>query len=595
MVPPTVEEVAEEAGPAIENILTHLACYGCLPSDSEIEKLEVSGPLRKYAILSMGIAGFQSLAGLPETGLFDIETANHFNRPHCHSNCNRSGGTVNSAYAEGYTNRNKKTITYCFNEYSGQLSVREIRDVFEKAFKDWENLLKIPITFIEVAPHPGKGNIRISWANSGGGGQSGPVFVSYPPPNGVDASTPIEMYFDEDTKWTVEDLRKTVLHQVGHILGIVHSSRRDAVMWPAYRNETFGDDDRLAMYRWNTGSSISEPPAIGKGWNAARRNKEERDWTCILKGYDKHKIIAAPGGILYRFSPHGAIWRYKTGEAWERIAWTADLENLPTNIKQLVASSEYLYRLNQNGSIFRYRHDKSNNGWSVIDSKGSGNIKIAASHSSPVVYKCTKDWKVFIWREALGQAGGHWSPLGCPIPLGPTITPKDAPNIIVVASELIYNTDQTILRYKRADEKWAGVAFGIPFRKIIGGTSDHSLYIIVVDYADPGEVFELRLNEGGVAYRLGDGSKTGNCDSETYPEEIDFVVSGSHRYTVYSYGPAEDKRRGVFYNGEEDRPKNDFHSWVNLKPPSSIFQLAAAEDDVYYMDDTGSIFKMSMG
>ncbi|EGX43606.1 hypothetical protein AOL_s00215g342 [Orbilia oligospora ATCC 24927] len=599
MAPPTVEEVAEEAGPAIKNILTHLACYGCLPSDSETEKLEVSGPLRQYAILSISIARFQSWAGLPETGVFDVETANHFNQPHCHSNCNRSGGTVNSAYAEGYTLKNKKTITYCFNEYSGQLSVREIRDVFEKVFKDWEDLLKVPIIFLEVAPHPGKGNIRISWANSGGGGESGPVFVSYPPPNGVDPNTPIDMYFDEDTKWTVENLRKTVLHQAGHILGIVHSSRRDAVMWPAYSNETFGGDDRSAMYRWNTGSSISEPPAITieklRDWVAARRNKEERGWTCILQTCDKHKlkIIAAPGGVLYRFSLLGNIWRYKTGETWERIAWWSGAKS-PAGIQQLVTSSDYLYRLNEDGTILRYPHDKSDNGWYAIDSKQSGNKKIAASHSSPLVYKCTINGNVSVWREATDKLSGYWDFLGCPMPLGPTSTLPETTNIIAVASEIIYHSDQTILKYQGADEKWE-LAFEIPFRKIIGGTSDHSLYIIGVSYYDPGEVLKLMFNKGGMTYRVGDRSKTGNCDSETYPEEIDFVVSGSHRYTVYSYGPAKDKRRGVVHSGEEDRPKAGSHKWVDLKPPSSISQLVAAEDDVYYMDDTGSIFKMSMG
>ncbi|KAF3219191.1 S-methylmethionine permease mmp1 [Orbilia oligospora] len=575
MAPPTVEEVAEEAGPAIKNILTHLACYGCLPSDSEIEKLEVSGPLRQYAILSIGLAGFQSRAGLPETGVFDVQTANHFNQPHCHSNCNRSGGTVDSAYAEGYTNKNKKTITYCFNEYSGQLSVREIRDVFEKAFKDWEDLRKLPITFMEVAPHPGKGNIRVSWANSGGGGEAGPVFVSYPQLGGMDESTPIEMYFDEDTKWTVENLRKTVLHQVGHILGLEHSSLRNAVMWPAFMNEAFGRDDLLATSKLEIPAIlVRDPPRSEKAVTQLQRNKEEQVWTCILKAYDKHKIIAAPGGILYCFSPHGAIWRYKTGEAWERIAWTS--QRLPTNIKQLVASSEYLYRLNQDGSIFRYRHDKSDNSWSAIDRKESGNRIIAASHSSPLVYKCTITGNVSVWREATDKSCGYWNSLGCPVPLEPASTLPETTNIIAVASEIIYNSDQTILKYQGADEKWVEVTLGLPirFHKIIGGTGDHSLYILVNHW----EVIELRLNEEGMCYLLGDASSymAENCDSETYPEEIEYVFSGSHR-------------------GEEDRPTNDFHKWVDLKPPSSISQLVAAEDDVYYIDVTGSIFKMSMG
>lgn len=238
MLPPTIklEEVALEAGPAIKDIITHLACYGCLPLDSEIEKLEASGPLRQYTILSMGLAKFQEYAEIPKTGIFDIETANHINKPHCHNRGDMSRNVLNSALMKWYSKAKRKKITYCFNEYSHQLTVHEIRDTFEKAFKVWEDRSIAPVTFMEVAPHPGKGNIRIRWTDSGGGGEYGPVFVAYQS-NFLNASTPIQMYFDEDTKWTVDNLRRAVVHQVGHILGLPHSRDKSDVMWPGYTIE----------------------------------------------------------------------------------------------------------------------------------------------------------------------------------------------------------------------------------------------------------------------------------------------------------------------------------------------------------------------
>ncbi|KAK6521309.1 hypothetical protein TWF506_001533 [Arthrobotrys conoides] len=598
MAPPTVEEVANEAGPAIKNILTHLACFNCLPSNSEIERLEVSGPLLQYSILSIGLTRFQECMDIPETGVFDIETANHFNKPHCHGTRGRNGRVVESAYKKGHNYENKKTITYCFNEYSCQLSVREIRNIFEKAFNEWEDRLRGPVTFTEVAPHPGKGDIRISWANSGGKGEAGPVFVSYPQSDGVEASTLIEMFFDEDTKWTTQNLYQAVLHYVGHILGSEHSRDKKSVMWPAYANETFSEFDNESISTLRALRETTTTPAVQKFLQSQKvgaqpqSNKEERAWTCILsyRTSGAPNMVAAPKGILYNFDSAGNIWRYENGIGCRQIQFAST--DSSSNIRQLVVSSEYLYRLNMDGGIWRHPHHDGCDEWSNIDPEGKGNIKIAASYSSPFVYRYTKDGTVAVFRESTFGGNGYWHSLGSPIPLAPAAisTSPLQVNITAIASDIIYSSSKIILRYEKANNIWTNMGREIPFRKLIGDTDDHSLYRLT----PTGEIFVLRLDatSRGVWHKLEVEPSIVNFSSGKYLK--DFIASNSHRYILCNGGLGKGDRRGIWYNKRKDRDGEGSFEWVDLKPPSSASQVAAAGDDIYYMDVEKNIFKMSM-
>src|ERR1035441_7323636 len=85
----------------------------------------------------------------------------------------------------------------------------------------------------------------------------------YPaPPN----SEPIagDMHLDADEPWTAGanvDLFSVALHEAGHALGLGHSDRPGAVMYPYYHLSTGLTDDDIAGIRALYGSSVSPPPA----------------------------------------------------------------------------------------------------------------------------------------------------------------------------------------------------------------------------------------------------------------------------------------------------------------------------------------------
>ncbi|KAK6502868.1 hypothetical protein TWF481_007908 [Arthrobotrys musiformis] len=642
MAPVTVEKVAQEAEPAISHILTHLACFDCLPSDSETEKLESSSPLRQYAILSTGLANFQKCMKLPETGFFDIETAKEFDQPHCH-NRDQRGDILNPALAVQYSSGNKKKITYCFNEYSYQLSVHEIRDAFHWAFGEWSARSGGLVTFTEIAPHPGKGDIRISWANRDGAGEDGPVFVAYPPPPQqsnsdapATAPTPIEMYFDEDTEWTVPDLRRTALHHVGHILGLAHSKNTVAVMWPGCTNANFDKDDIEAV-----DGRLVAPPQTAE---LAQSHTEDavRVWTqiaAVFKNADQIlNIFPGPGGTLYAELRAGNILKYTPGETRPDPLIEILEASFPSDpIKQIVVSSHYLHMLTTDGStIRRFSHSaEQRSSWESIGTDvrfatfgfGGQNRGIAASHGSLAVYRLTKQRRVEVFEthdshdhRRLGYGDltrvpgyGHWWTLGNPMDgFGPVHESKET-KIIADESGVYFSWDNHILKY--LDEgpggKWIDVSDKTsdlcPHRLVSG---DDTIYRIDtgdivgtnITTSDPRRINTISelvsISENGAIWE----KLEINCG---HPDNavVDFVASNSHRYIMCSRNAAPDdpdtivsqgSRTSIWYNKRRSTSSNATLEWEDLKAPLHCSKMVAWGDDIYFMGKDAVIKKMSM-
>ncbi|XP_050409447.1 matrilysin [Patella vulgata] len=202
----------------------------------------------KTVTKNLAIIEFQRFYGLPLTGRVDEKTKEMMRKPRCGVTDiprNRIGRRFKrQRRPQGYTHLQDKWpnshVTWKTLKYSRQLPKQKQRDAFVRAFKLWEDVAALNIretaaeadmvlsferrTHGDSNPFDGRGN---TLAHAFGPGTS--------PLSG-------DIHFDEDEDWYLDpnvdrgsDLYVAAAHEFGHSLGLGHSNKQNALMFPVYR------------------------------------------------------------------------------------------------------------------------------------------------------------------------------------------------------------------------------------------------------------------------------------------------------------------------------------------------------------------------
>jgi len=145
----------------------------------------------------------------------------------------------------------KGDITYYFINGTGKLQGDSEREVVKQAFALWAQ--ESPLTFTEVTSQA-DADMVIGWATGDHGDGDpfdgpGEVLAHASFPNPYDNSQ-VFLHFDDDERWVNSDsdnvdLLTVAAHEIGHTLGLAHSSEPSALMYPSYSgpHRSLGADD----------------------------------------------------------------------------------------------------------------------------------------------------------------------------------------------------------------------------------------------------------------------------------------------------------------------------------------------------------------
>ncbi|XP_025862512.2 interstitial collagenase [Vulpes vulpes] len=209
----------------VEMVQNYLEKYYHLKSDGKPVVRQ-----RDNSLVAEKLKQMQAFFGLKVTGKVDTDTLNLMKQPRC-----GVPDVAQYVLTDG-SQWDHTHLTYRIENYTPDLPRAEVDSAIEKAFQLWSNAS--PLTFTKV--FEGQADIMISFVwgdhrdNSPFDGPNGNLAHAFPPGPNIGG----DIHFDEDETWTNNfrnyNLYRVAAHELGHSLGLSHSTDIGALMYPNY-------------------------------------------------------------------------------------------------------------------------------------------------------------------------------------------------------------------------------------------------------------------------------------------------------------------------------------------------------------------------
>ncbi|XP_031493344.1 metalloendoproteinase 5-MMP-like [Nymphaea colorata] len=246
--------------------------------------------------LQAAIKIYQLFFNLNATGILDSATMHHLIQPRCgvrdiikppiwakiHRNINVIGNSISTlcklngarwpASRRNFLYKIWRTADLERKRNNLPYPIEDLRPVFRAAFETWAAVS--PFVFVETLLRPD--NLHIVFYRGkhvscpmAFDGRGGSLAHSFDPPIGI-------THYDADDLWAIDpqklaetegsnDLQSVALHELGHLLGLDHSSVPEAVMHPSLKPQT----RKVELHDCNHQGSVSRRLIDSQGFDMA--------------------------------------------------------------------------------------------------------------------------------------------------------------------------------------------------------------------------------------------------------------------------------------------------------------------------------------